>query len=64
VVRLSNMIQQTKWEKFNFIELQEIASDDDMIVRNEVEMLDYLKSRSYDLEFEVLSDSQYNVLFA
>jgi len=58
------MKQQTKWEKFNFIELQEIASDDDMIVRNEVEMLDYLKSRSYDLEFEVLSDSQYNVLFA
>ena len=58
------MIQQTKWEKFNFIELQEIASDDDMIVRNEAEMLDYLKSRSYDLEFEVLSDGQYNVIFA
>ena len=58
------MIQQTKWEKFNFIELQEIASNDDMIVRDEAEMLDYLKSRSYDLEFEVLSDGQYNVIFA
>jgi hypothetical protein len=58
------MTQHTKWEKFNFIELQEIASDDDMIVRNEAEILDYLKSRSYDLEFEVLSDGQYNVIFA
>jgi hypothetical protein len=35
-----------------------------MIVRNEAEILDYLKSRSYDLEFEVLSDGQYNVIFA
>jgi hypothetical protein len=58
------MTPQTKWEVFNFEELQEVAADDNVIVSNESEMLDYLKGRSYDMEFEVRADGQYNVLFA
>lgn len=58
------MTPQTKWEVLDFKELQELAADDDVIVSNESEMLDYLKGRSYDMEFEVRADGQYNVLFA
>ena len=58
------MTPQTNWEVFNFEELQEVAADDNVIVSNESEMLDYLKGRSYDMEFEVRADGQYNVLFA
>ena len=58
------MTPQTKWEVFNFEELQEVAADDNVIVSNESEMLDYLKGRSYDMQFEVRADGQYNVLFA
>ena len=61
---MRDMTPHTEWEVLSFEDLQEIAADDDVIVSNESEMLDYLKSRSYDLEFEVLSDGQYNVLFA
>ena len=58
------MTPQTKWEVLDFKELQEVAADDNVIVSNESEMLDYLKGRSYDMEFEVRADGQYNVLFA
>ena len=61
---MRDMTTQTEWEVLSFEDLQEIAADDDVIVSNESEMLDYLKGRSYDLEFEVRADGQYNVLFA
>ena len=58
------MTPQTKWEVFNFEELQEVAADDNVIVSNESELVHYLKSRYYDLLFELTSDGKYNVLFA
>jgi hypothetical protein len=61
---MRDMTTQTEWEVLSFEDLQEIAADDDVIVSNEPEMLDYLKGRSYDMEFEVRADGQYNVLFA
>ena len=61
---MRDMTTQTEWEVLSFEDLQEIAADDDVIVSNESEMLDYLKGRSYDMEFEVRADGQYNVLFA
>jgi len=61
---MRDMTTQTEWEVLSFEDLVEIAADDDVTVSNETEMLDYLKSRSYDMEFEVRADGQYNVLFA
>tara|TARA_S200002703_G_C3630042_1_gene193478 strand:+ start:352 stop:537 length:186 start_codon:yes stop_codon:yes gene_type:complete len=61
---MRDMTTQTEWEVLSFEDLVEIAADDDVTVSNESEMLDYLKGRSYDLEFEVRADGQYNVLFA
>lgn len=61
---MRDMTTQTEWEVLSFEDLQEIAADDDVNVSNESEMLDYLKGRSYDMEFEVRADGQYNVLFA
>ena len=58
------MTPQTKWEVLDFKELQELAADDDVIVSNESELVHYLKSRYYDLLFELTSDGKYNVLFA
>ena len=58
------MTPQTKWEVFNFEELQEVAADDNVIVSNESELIGYLKSRSYDLSFELTADGNYNILFA
>ena len=58
------MTPQTKWEVFNFEELQEVAADDNVIVSNKSELVHYLKSRYYDLLFELTSDGKYNVLFA
>lgn len=61
---MRDMTTQTEWEVLSFEDLVEIAADDDVTVSNESEMLDYLKGRSYDMEFEVRADGQYNVLFA
>jgi hypothetical protein len=61
---MRDMTTQTEWEVLSFEDLVEIAADDDVTVSNETEMLDYLKGRSYDMEFEVRADGQYNVLFA
>ena len=58
------MTPQTKWEVLNFEELQEVAADDNVIVSNESELIGYLKSRSYDLSFELTADGNYNILFA
>jgi|TARA_X000001382_G_scaffold5711_1_gene4745 hypothetical protein len=57
------MTQQTYWEKFNFIELKELASDDDVEINNKSELLDYLENRK-DNYVEYLGDDVYNVLFA
>ena len=58
------MTPQTNWEVLDFKELQELAADDDVIVSNESELISYLKSRSYDLSFELTADGNYNILFA
>jgi len=58
------MTPQTKWEVLDFKELQELAADDDVIVSNESELISYLKSRSYDISFELTADGNYNILFA
>ena len=58
------MTPQTKWEVLDFKELQELAADDDVIVSNESELISYLKSRSYDMEFELRADGKYSILFA
>lgn len=57
------MTQQTYWEKFNFIELKELASDDDVEINNKSDLLDYLEDRK-DNYVEYLGDDVYNVLFA
>lgn len=58
------MTPQTNWEVLDFKELQELAADDDVIVSNESELISYLKSRSYDISFELTADGSYNILFA
>jgi hypothetical protein len=58
------MTPQTNWEVLDFKELQELAADDDVIVSNESELISYLKSRSYDISFELTADGNYNILFA
>lgn len=57
------MTQQTYWEKFNFIELKELALDDDVEINNKSDLLDYLEDRK-DNYVEYLGDDVYNVLFA
>lgn len=58
------MTPQTNWEVLDFKELQELAADDDVIISNESELISYLKSRSYDISFELTADGNYNILFA
>ena len=58
------MTPQTNWEVLDFKELQELAADDDVIISNESELISYLKSRSYDISFELTADGSYNILFA
>ena len=54
---------QTKWEKYSFDEVKELAEDDDIIIKNEAELLNYLKERA-DNYVECLGDNQYDILFA
>ena len=61
---MRDMTTQTEWEVLSFEDLVEIAADDDVTVSNETEMLDYLKSRSYDMEFKLRADGKYSILFA
>jgi hypothetical protein len=60
---MKELTPQTKWTKYSFDEIKDLAEDDDIIIRNEDELLNYLKERR-DNFVECLGDNQYDVLFA